>query len=132
MLGATIVLGIPTNSGSASHRSYSSTSLGMTAADANGRMASRLSLTGLAAWHRLPACGRGFYIRRRSTAIRLGRDWWTNGYSGVSRVAKPFGFALTEPSVRLSRTRLLLKSIRVSMRTPAGDGQGMESEGESA
>lgn len=29
------------------------------------------------------------------------------------RVARPFGFALTDPGVRLSRTRLLLKVTRV-------------------
>jgi hypothetical protein len=41
---------------------------------------------------------------------------------GDGRVAQPFGFALTDPGVRLSRTRLLPRIDRVSHGEPSGGG----------
>ena len=35
--------------------------------------------------------------------------------SGSGRVARPFGFALTDPGMRLSRTRLFLKVTRIML-----------------
>ena len=35
--------------------------------------------------------------------------------SGHGRVARPFGFALTDPGMRLSRTRLFLKVTRIML-----------------
>ena len=34
---------------------------------------------------------------------------------GSGRVARPFGFALTDPGMRLSRTRLFLKVTRIML-----------------
>jgi hypothetical protein len=42
---------------------------------------------------------------KRITGVPL--DW------GRGRVARPFGFALTDPGVRLSRTRLFPKVTRI-------------------
>jgi len=39
---------------------------------------------------------------------------WTKG---AGRVARPFGFALTDPGMRLSRTRLLPRVTRVMRRS---------------
>ena len=39
---------------------------------------------------------------------------------GDGRVAKPFGFALTDPGMRLSRTRLFLKVTQVMQRGNVG------------
>jgi hypothetical protein len=41
---------------------------------------------------------------------------------GRGRVARPFGFALTDPGVRLSRTRLLPRVTRNGRHRPPKDG----------
>jgi hypothetical protein len=41
---------------------------------------------------------------------------------GGGRVVQPFGVTLTDPSMRLFRTRLLLRFARVSKRPPVEDG----------
>jgi len=51
---------------------------------------------------------------------------------GDGRVARPFGFAPTDPSMRLSRTRLFPRWVRISKREPPACGQCPPGEEESA
>src|SRR5882724_2747923 len=53
-----------------------------------------------------------------TTAHQHSRSLLPVSCDGRGRVAQPFGFALTDPSVRLSRTRLFPKVTRVMQREP--------------
>ena len=52
--------------------------------------------------------------------------------AGDGRVARPFSFAPTDPSMRLSRTRLFPRWVRISKREPPACGQYPHGEEESA
>ena len=52
------------------------------------------------------------------------------GASGDGRVARPFSFAPTDPSMRLSRTRLFPRVVRVIQREPPACGKYAHAEEE--
>jgi hypothetical protein len=47
--------------------------------------------------------------------------FWLNDVQGRGRVAQSFGFALTDPGVRLSRTRLFPRVTHVMSSVPPRD-----------
>src|ERR1700747_295408 len=56
--------------------------------------------------------------KRSPAIVNVHRKGMWGSLRGEGGVAQPFGFALTDPSVQLSRTRLLLKFDRLSKRSP--------------
>ena len=54
-----------------------------------------------------------------------------DAFNGDGRVARPFSFAPTDPSMRLSRTRLLPRFVRIIQREPPACEGYAHAEGES-
>ena len=54
-------------------------------------------------------------------AVDAHQSLLANGAAGSGRVARPFGFALTDPGRRLSRTRLFPEVTRIGPLVPPRD-----------
>ncbi len=66
---------------------------------------------------------RGAFGGRKLTFEHLAHNCKASGFRrGSGRVVQPFGVTLTDPSGRLSRTRLFLRFAQVSKRPPGEDG----------